>query len=222
MYKESRALMRPLFLEVQQHMKIAIIGTAGRQQAITKELWEKIKSKFWSLLVTEQLFGPYKGTVTLDQINWVSGGAAGIDHLAVRFCGTNYSSFKNLTLHLPSQFSLDRLGFHGNRSSATANYYHRRFSNDVGINSLGDIKNAISGGAQITISDGFFKRNLLIGKVDIVLAMTFGSRPSGFFFPSKGQLPISAIDAGLEDGGTSHTWDCAEARNRVHINLNEL
>ena len=57
----------------------------------------------------------------------------------------------------------------------TANYYHKKFQNKTGINSLSDIQVAnIEGAELIPVAKGFYARNALVAKSDFILAMTFG------------------------------------------------
>jgi len=185
-------------------MKIAIIGTAGRNKSIpmTYETWQ------WMVRQAKALMPKgLKG----EHIHLVSGGAAWADHLAVHLFLIGMA--QELTLHLPAP--LDASGyFMGYRGTAgsVANYYHSKFSLIAGINSREEILEAASRknchGTVQPVAPGYgamFARNRLIAKEldksnDQLIAFTFG----------KGDSP--------EDGGTRDTWNQFQG-DRFHVSI---
>lgn len=171
-------------------MKIAIIGTAGRDKTIpmTLETWKWMVNQAIALMPMDR------------PVHLVSGGAAWADHLAVHLFLTD--CVQELTLHLPAP--LDNTGyFVGNRGTAggASNYYHSKFSLITGINSRAEILEAArEPGCHGTVQPAahgygaMFARNKLIAQeldpsTDRLLAFTFG----------QGDEPA--------DGGTKNTWD---------------
>lgn len=170
-------------------MKVAIIGTAGRGtsfQNLNIEVFLKM------LADTEKKLKNLGKKLIL-----VSGGAAWADHLAVDLYLRNI--YKNLILYLPAAFEKEQFIDNGFKSPGnTANYYHKKFSEKVGRNTLKEIALTKEKGAQHFIFNGFHARNLEVAKSDILLAYTFGS----------GQEPA--------DGGTLHTWKNSTASIKIH------
>lgn len=180
-------------------MKIAIIGTAGRDKAIpmTLETWKWMVSQTIALMPMDR------------PVHLVSGGAAWADHLAVRLFLDGHAS--GLSLHLPAPFDINGY-FVGERGTAggAANYYHLKFSFATGINSRGELLEAVEqpgcNGTMQPASPGYkgmFARNKLIAQeldpsTDRLLAFTFG----------QGDEPA--------DGGTKNTWDQFHG-NKRHI-----
>lgn len=173
-------------------MKIAIIGTAGRDKTkpMTYQTW------VWMLRQAKALMP----TAAASQTHLVSGGAAWADHLAVQLFLDGVAS--ELTLHLPAP--LDNQGYFGGSqgtAGGAANFYHSKFSLIAGLNSREQILEASRQpgcrGSTQPIKQGYsamFARNALIvteldHATDRMLAFTFG----------QGTEP--------DDGGTKHTWD---------------
>lgn len=180
-------------------MRIGIIGTAFRKEdapKLTRELFNKATEAVRKEISSRQI----KEDITL-----VSGGAAGIDSIA---CRLYFSHHCNIELHFPSQFDAKNCRFYGNKDAETANYYHQRFSDKLGYNSLEDIRelhrNQHRDEIQLFYYDGFLQRNLEVGKVDILIALTFNN------------------DTIPKDGGTKHTWNHSPAPLKIHINLDSL
>lgn len=173
-------------------MKVAIIGTAGRDKTkpMNRDLWK------WML---EDATSRIEFESTL-----VSGGAAWADHLAVQLYIMGLAD--NLTLHLPAP--LGPKGFTGPERSAAsaANYYHQLFSRVIGVDTLAEVRLAIEGGAHATYEpeahgySAMFARNRKVAQADAMLAYTFGT----------GDVPA--------DGGTKDTWDQCRGQ-RTHISL---
>lgn len=133
-----------------------------------------------------------------NEIHLVSGGAAYGDHIAVRlFLAHPESSF---TLHLPCKFDkkYEDTGVKDWRINPgnTANYYHSLFSKNEGIDSLKEIEQAISIGANILVYKGFHKRNAEVAKSDYTIAFSY----------SKEDYPT--------DGGTNFTWKLCKGEKK--------
>ena len=164
-------------------MKLAIIGTAGRREDAAK-----LTSGYYrSMLTVAQVVTEVIGADTL-----VSGGAAWADAIAVDLYMADHA--RNLSLHLPTEFEGGRFAeksFDKFDPGAVANYYHAKFSNVIGRDSLLQIRDAIRKGAKVSVNPGGFKaRNTDVAEeADVLLAFTF----------SGGPLP--------RDGGTRDTWD---------------
>lgn len=187
-------------------MKIAIIGTAGRDKT-------KVMSfQTWNWMVRQAK--ALMPTAAASQIHLVSGGAAWADHLAVHlFLNGDVSA---LTLHLPAPLDNTHY-FVGGQGTAggAANYYHAKFSLIAGINSREQIAEASREpgchGTVQPVKQGYaamFARNALIVKeldpaTDRLLAFTFG----------EGDEPA--------DGGTKHTWDLFHG-SKQHITIPEF
>lgn len=193
-------------------MLVGIIGTAGRKEdgaRLSKALWDTMVSH--SMLAIEQLVPESQ------EVHLVSGGAAVADHLAVRLYLDKVAD--SLTLHLPAPFSHSRFQGSGSKLDAgrIANYYHDNFRFKTHVDSLRDIQRAIDAGAKTTVSQGFHARNILVGKVDLLLAYTFGTHSSLVKQQHPGWKQYQL--AGLKDGGTAHTWDNSPAPIKLHTNL---
>lgn len=187
--------------------RLAIIGSAGR----------KADAALWTIPL-------YRAAVDnarrfLDELprpwDLVSGGAAYTDHVAVELFISGAAD--SLTLHLPVPFDGERFEERpGERDPGSiANYYHRAFSAKMRaagsyVTSLDELAIAQHEGARFLVGetpDGmspFHARNLEVGKVDVVLAYTFG----------EGAAPA--------DGGTAHTWRNSSAPRKVHVPLGQL
>ena len=146
----------------------------------------------------------------------VSGGAAWADHVAVRLALEGVVEPRMLTLHMPAPFA--RGSFDAStRDGGTANHYHRLFSERLGIRSLAEIADVVAAGAAVTTSPGFLARNALVAKGDAILAFTFGGgTPWGI---TAGGPTTTAREAGLKDGGTSHTFDRSRSVVKLHVTL---
>ena len=178
---------------------LAIIGTAGRDKTapMTRTLWESMCTDLALRLDPDETL--------------VSGGAAWADHLAV--WAFNNKLVSGLVLHLPAPINTNNLQFEGGygTSGGTCNYYHNRFSNAVGFNSIQEIvkasyKDNCTGDVQ-PVANGyqamFTRNNLIASKATGIIAYTWGDQVSG---------------------GTKHTWDsclCPDY-NKTHVNLHAL
>lgn len=195
---------------------IAVIGSAGRQADAPK-----VSRRLYNLM--------YDETCTLIS-EWgirhaVSGGAAFSDHLAVRaFLDGRVES---LTLFLPARFA--GRSYQTNPRLRTdagdvSNRLHAAFSSACGLDSLGELTQAIRQGANVSVHEGFQTRNIEVANaVDHMLAFTFGSMTSRNLKPDEAGFQNAAI-AGLKiTRGTAHCWGEAwKCRLKTHIDLNEL
>lgn len=175
-------------------MKIAIIGTAGRDKTkpMTKRLWN------WMI--------EHAKAHIPEGAHLVSGGAAWADHLAIYLFLKEHA--RELTLHIPAPYYDGR--FHGPMRSAAsaANYYHGLFSKVVGYDTLAEIGKVADmehcHGSFQPAQDGYaamFARNKLVAKeANKMFAYTFGT----------GDEPA--------DGGTKNTWDQCRGE-RIHVPL---
>jgi hypothetical protein len=116
----------------------------------------------------------------------VSGGSAYADHVAVKLfldkkvphlrlfipCEFENGTFTDkIVLRTPLPAANDKQSTPGK----TLNYYHHLFQRKTNINSLTEIQIAKCEGAEILpCRGGFYGRNAMVAKSDILLAMTFG------------------------------------------------
>ena len=185
-------------------IKIGIIGTAGRKEDAEKLNPEKFQQMKAAVL---GIIAPH----TSKPITFVSGGAAVADHIAVQL----FLALPNtrLHLHLPAQYDMalhkfveepGKMFAPGN----IANYYHRQFWKRCRQSSLDELHQAISCGAQATVTPGFKQRNSKVANdADLMVALTFGE------------------GAMLKDGGT---LDCMtkflqrHAGESAHVDLHTM
>ena len=182
----------------EENMKIAIIGTAGRDK--TKPM--SIRTWNWMLDVSRELVP--SGT------HLVSGGAAWADHIAVQLFLEGHAG--NLTLHLPAPLTSNGyIGEYGT-SGGAANYYHSRFANVIGVNTFEQLMECAlhnnCNGTMQEVAEGYgamFVRNKAVvqelnPKTDYMFAFTFGTN-------------------GVADGGTKQTWDMFDSVNKHHLQI---
>jgi hypothetical protein len=178
-------------------MTVAIIGTAGRDKAITMTL------PLWKWSLRDVYARVHKGA------HVVSGGAAWMDHLAVSLFLFGHAG--EITLHLPAPFEDGKFVGGWKSAGGIANYYHGLFSKIIERDTLGQIAELIHRSAtepniHITFEPasegmgGMFARNAKVAKADEMLAYTFGA----------GDVPA--------DGGTKNTWDKFTGP-KTHISL---
>lgn len=190
---------------------VAIIGSAGRKHDRVK-VSRKIFTSAYDLL-TKRL-EDWQPDLTL-----VSGGAAFIDHLAVQLYLNGECN--HLILHLPAPFSNSKFqGKNWNSPGQVANHYHSLFSRKTNIPSLLELQRAIDQGAETYVYNGFKSRNLEVGRVDCIQALTFGRFHSRCYPGTSGWT--DSVAAGLKPGGTSHTWNNSSATLKEHTNLHQL
>ena len=183
-------------------MRVGIIGTAGRGDnfyRLTPDLYNRAIQ--WVRLIVDPLPHP---------LVLVSGGAAWMDHIAVILFRQIPSQ---LELHLPAPFVDGQ--YVSTRDGEISNHYHRKFSAKIGGDSLLGIQGVLPD-ATVYTYPGFFARNNGVAQVDTLIALTFGTR-SGVYGPD-----VDARAAGLQDGGTAHTWNACKASLKYHLNLFDL
>jgi len=178
----------------------AIVGTAGRKddaQRLSKNHFEAMY-ECAKLMLQQFNESDYKVNTL------VSGGAAWADHVAVKLFLNK--EIPKLKLYLPCIYLTEARQYDPTpvvskeqkkfSPGEIANSYHSKFTRKVGFNSLTEILQAWEQGAEIHVAKGFYARNALIAKSDIILAMTFGDKEW------------------VKDGGTAHT--IMTYLNRVH------
>jgi hypothetical protein len=192
-------------------MKIGIIGTAGRgdtYQRMSRGLYFLMVKDAQQLLRDRSKYLP-PAVDPESPIELVSGGAAWADHIAVSLYLAGQADA--LTVYLPCGFDRATLKFvaprepESERTAQTANWYHDRFSQRMGRDTRhGLVEAELIGARLIPVAGGFKIRNLEVGKVDLLIAYTWG----------PGIVPA--------DGGTKHTWDHASAPRKLHRPLGRL
>ena len=193
----SNGASRVYFSAKNLNKSIGVIGTAGRKDDASKLgvlEWEFMVKSCGKLIES-----------TCSNI-LVSGGAAWADHVAVHIFLRNPSTLK-LVLHLPAEF-IDGKFSETTPDGKTANFYHKQFSEKLGVDSLSQIREAIDLGCEVSYYDGFKQRNFCVARdSELMLAFTFGDEKN------------------LKDGGTKHTFEeflHKEIRGLgFHINLND-
>lgn len=186
---------------------IGIIGTAGRGEDGTK----MNKDLYW-LLYDDLKRRLDEICPDRDRRHLVSGGAPWCDHLAV----TAYleGDTPRLTLYLPCHLTHGAtVEFVDNSDDSwqknpgkIINYYHRRFSQKMGWDSIADIAFAKKKGAGSQTLEGFHKRNLEVGKVDYLIAYTW--------------CDLAASEP--KDGGTRHTWSNSDAPHKINVPIESV
>lgn len=175
---------------------ISIIGSAGRDK--NKEIDFDQSLSFVEKYIINNICSDW------NNITLVSGGAAYIDHIAVKL----FLKYKcKLLLHLPCQFENKKYHDTGSYSNPgkTANLHHKVFSEKVGYNTLKEIEDAINSGCEIKIHNGFFARNKYVAQSKYIIALTFND-----------------ADVPLFKSGTAHTWNCSKSKNKVHFNIDKI
>ena len=185
-------------------IRVGIIGTAGRQADAAK-----LNAALFDAMVADaaQLIGDI--AVTL-----VSGGAAFADHVAVALWlrgGQAGCPLHKLELHLPAKWDITRAQYvevieDSKHPGTVSNRYHRAFSSSCNRNSLRELNEAITAEeVLVRVTPGFKPRNMHVGRVDKLIAYTFGDSR---YAPT--------------DGGTAHTWMHSYSPNKIHRALNDL
>ncbi len=186
-------------------MKIAIIGTAGRNEDETR-----LNRDMFHQMVAQ--VGKIK---SLSETTLVSGGAAWADHVAV--VTFLLGACASLELHIPCLWDAGNRQYHDTgvrdwktNPGGTSNYYHRKFSTAMGMGenySLLQIDEAISDGAKASVGKGFFDRNTAVAGADALVAMTFGN------------------EGRVADGGTRDTFEKYIKSGKTmayHLDLNTM
>lgn len=176
---------------------VSIIGSAGRKEEmklVNKELMESARNAILQTITEEWKLEPA-------QVRLVSGGAAVIDHLAVRLFLDKSLKWHSIHLHLPCKFDTTRMEY--DRTDKTgwySNSLHRQFTERVNPSSLCELSRLVKefnkGNTQIQVDyhSGFLKRNVPVSASHYILALTFGDDA-----------------APKQESGTFHTWRLAEA-----------
>lgn len=192
---------------------LAVIGTAGRGTDAAK-----LSRPLYDAMYDRTLSAMREWGVR----DLVSGGAAWADHLAVR--AFLKGEAETLRLFLPARFADGRFSGPPADAARTANHYHAEFSRILGIDTLSQIEEAIRRGAVVSFHAGFKTRNLEVAAVaSRVLAFTFGAGREPAVAVETDEAFGSALDAGLKDGGTAHTWAQSwRADAKLHVDLGWL
>ena len=195
----------------------AIIGTAGRGS----DQLHLTKKHYWRM---------YNGVLALfdhlalshKDIDLVSGGAAWADHLAVSLVMKGVIDAGNLTLFCPCDLTAS--GYFGtdeksSKTANTANYYHKLFKGQTGVDGLKEIAWLKNTKANIYPGDGdFLVRNTLVANAvncqGILLAFTTGSSRSKQAPWTVREFPPdwTGSQCGLKNGGTAHTWSLSKCK----------
>lgn len=195
---------------------LALAGSAGRQSdaaKVSRGLYDRMFEETCRVIADWRIE------------HAVSGGAAFADHLAVRAFLDN--KVRSLTLFLPARFvgrSYQSNPRFRSNPGETSNILHAEFSRVCGLDSLGELAEAIRRGAKAHVHEGFQTRNIEVANAaSHMLAFTFGSATSRDLTPDEPGFQNPAI-AGLKiTKGTAHCWSEAwKCRLKTHINLSEL
>lgn len=159
-------------------LRIAIVGTAGRDKnnPLNRTHWDNMTGRTEAYIQELRDQGH-------EHITVISGGAAWADHVAV------YLAYENLIdaieLYLPAPIENDYFLDYGWKSAGgIANYYHKKFSDVLGYNTITDIAD-LQGqeGAIIDTLDGhggpgalFYRNSTIANNADELLALTMGTR----------------------------------------------
>ncbi len=182
-------------------MKVAIIGSA--REKLTEAQYSKM------ILRSEEELKKLDTKIDL-----VSGGSSWCDQVAVvLFLKSKEPDYpikiKSLTLHLPTYWDRANNKFYDSYCGDILNKLHHEFSEELyqagPRTTLQQIGLAVSVGAKtIGCYDGFYERNIEVGKVDLLLAFTFSTL----------NIPCSK--------GTLHTWENSSAPQKIHVSLSSL
>jgi len=170
-------------------LNIGVIGTAGRQRAITAEEWVKMQTDFTHLLRTAIKLNPG------DKIHLVSGGAAGADALAPWAFLNHKDMVKKITIHLPSV----------EKDLKTTRWYWKKFL------PIWDVENALN-----EMYNEYPPDVVTLQNFDRSVLKTFHERNLDVAAGSDHMLVAYTFNGGASvprDGGTKHTWD---AHSRLH------
>ena len=158
-------------------LRVAVIGSAGRKDdeaKFTKEVYIEAFGMLAAFISDMNKVNP------VAKIELISGGAAYADHLAVQFFLTQFFPC-SLTLYLPTQFANGEFEDDGTvdfrtNPGGTMNFYHRKFSKNLNLNSRNEIDMAIKQGAKVVAGGGLHGRNNKVAEeADVVIAFTFGN-----------------------------------------------
>lgn len=209
---EDAPASSPSALNQEDAVRIAIIGTAGRDKA----KWPQMTYGLY-VAMYQRALAEIERIADGRPIELVSGGAAWADHLAVSLLLND--KVDRLKLYLPAAWNARYQRYEETRrEGGTSNYYHNLFMDQMKRSghphrSLSDLHKAIHDPrvmvevpSNVTGST-FHARNIEVGKAaDWILAFTWG----------PGDRPA--------DGGTLHTWTKSPlpADRKIHISLASL
>lgn len=181
-------------------IRIAVIGSAGRGEDAVRmhaKLFENAIERFKSVCSVEL-------RVQMSEVHLISGGAAWIDHIAVRLFNTG--QVRSLTLHLPAQWDSEKKCFDPNNGCGSiANLLHKSFSRRTKTNSLEEIEFARRRGANFVVHRSFKHRNTFIAEqARFLVAFTWAQD-----------------DAPKRASGAFDTWKKTSCR-KIHIPLGTL
>jgi hypothetical protein len=181
-------------------MRVGVIGTAGRNclDRLNADVYDKMALDFENILRNIR-------EVENKSIELVSGGAAWVDHLAVRIYLEDIVSVESIHLYLPCKFYLLNSCFDCySQEGKTLNFYHGKFSSIIIEEDLDffysrkQLSMVIDNESNYTVISGFKNRNIEVGKVDLLVAYTFGKN-----------VPLSG-------SGTWHCWKNSIAKKKIH------
>ena len=205
-------------------MHIAIIGTAGRgedKERLTKDIYTKAISLVRQA-VSDLSKSYFLHALTLPRVHLHSGGAAWMDHIAVKLYLEETVS--GLSIWGPCSFDISKHKFVeqpiGPNSrfdpGRISNWYHVAFSTVVHDGdptvSRKEITHAIAQGAHFIEGNGFHRRNSDVAEQQGLIALTYGDGPR------------------VKDGGTADTVKkylkyckkMGQPVNAIHFDLHDM
>jgi hypothetical protein len=192
-------------------MQIGICGSSGRNVALTKEQY---------ITAYNRVEGVIQGfNVPWEDITLVSGGSAWMDHIAVSLFKKHPSS--KLVIHFPCSViwimddGADQRGsLAGSQCAYRLRELHDEFTKKTGRDTLTGLFTAIKHpNASYTSSVDFLSRNLKVGDVDILIAVTTGYDHTS----SSEEKHTRFMDP--KSTGTAHCWKNSTAPIRIHLGV---
>jgi hypothetical protein len=171
-------------------IRIAIIGTARAKN-------QDENMKMGLTLYTKILDSIQSRLSDYERLEFVSGGAAWMDHLAVSLFLRYHRYSTKLTLHLPAAFENGKY-LEITDPGRASNHYHKLFYNATGIDSLAQIEEARKSGANFVIHKDFYTRNDAVASSNPSLLLAYSWHKT---------KPINC--------GTAYTWNRA-VKNGVY------
>lgn len=176
-------------------MNVGIIGTAGRSSDhlwFTKDKYDRVVQTIDNHLIEAS---SRLGKTTKD-LTIFSGGAAFIDHIAVKLFLTG--RYQQLILFLPAFYDLKReryveTNIKGGNTGKRSNELHELMKSRTGYNSLSEINEAINKGAKVYYFLSFDDRNCALANF-----ANEGNATVYAFTLATGSVP--------KEGGTHKTW----------------
>jgi hypothetical protein len=181
-----------------QQVKLAIVGTSGRDKDDANKL-EKKHMEWMKSMVECYISEILK--INKDQVILVSGGSAWADHVAVQLYRDG--GFAGLELYIPSGFNTKLHQYMNTYEGRLLNALHKQCQDKTGYPIFEELTsvNSKKKGVSIVIHRHFKPRNTLIAKnCDHIIAFTFNkTEPMG--------------------GGTLDTWNKVSHTNKIHFDL---